>query len=305
MLKLKTSHLLTGEELSADELLGLLDLAQEMKADRRMRSDFVGKNLALLFEKPSLRTRVSFTVAMQELGGQTIECLSFTRKEEDPKDVAMVLAGYCHGVMLRTHDHSALEKLAENSPIPIINGLSDSHHPCQVFADLLTLKQKFGNLRGLTLTYVGDGNNMLHSLLLLCPILGMQLRYSCPVGYEPNALIVKRAKKRAKEGGGTIEGSLEPVLAVKGAHAVYTDVWTSMGFEKEERDRENAFQGFQVNEELFAHAAPNAILMHCMPVMRGKEISETIANHPAVAFYQQSENRLHAQKALLIGLLKK
>jgi ornithine carbamoyltransferase len=308
MLKLKTKHVLTGEELSADELSGLLDAAQALADERRQgrtRTDLAGKCLTLLFDKPSLRTRVSFTAAMQEAGGNVIECLSSTRKSEEPEDVAKVLGGYCHAVMIRTHEHKIVERMAAASPIPIINGLSDSHHPCQVMADLLTLRQSFGSLQGLEFAYVGDGNNMLHSLLLLLPFMGVKVRYACPPGYEPSAFIVKQARKRAKEGGGSIEACADPVQAVKGTSAVYTDVWTSMGFEKEEKDRERAFADFQLNEALFAHAASNAIIMHCMPMERGKEISETLANHPSTVFYRQSENRLHAQKALLLGLLGK
>jgi ornithine carbamoyltransferase len=306
MLKLQSKHFLTGEELSQQELLGLIDFAEELKKERkegRTRSDFSGKTLVLLFEKPSLRTRVSFAVAMQEAGGSVVECPSSLRKHEEPEDVARVLAGYCHGVMLRTFKHETLEKMAANSPIPIINGLSDSHHPCQVLADLQALKQNFGKLKGLELAYIGDGNNMLHSLLLLAPFVGIHLRYACPQGFEPDAFILKKARKRAKEGGGSIQAFADPVLAVRGANAIYTDVWTSMGFEEEESAREKAFEGYQLNEEIYAHAAPNAAVMHCMPMVRGKEISEVMASHPNSLLFKQSENRMHAQKALLLGLL--
>jgi ornithine carbamoyltransferase len=308
MLKFGTKHFLTGEELTQSELLGLIESAEELRLERggseRLRTDFDGKTLVLLFEKPSLRTRVSFTVAMQELGGSVIECPSALRKHEEPEDVARVLAGYCHGIMLRTFKHATLERMASKSPIPVVNGLSDSHHPCQALADILTLKQSFGNLKGLDLTYVGDGNNVLHSLLLLAPFAGINLRYACPPGFEPDAFVVKKARKRAKEGGGSIQAFSDPVSAVKGSHAIYTDVWTSMGFEEEETSREKAFEGYQVNEELYAHAAPNAVVMHCMPMVRGKEISEGIADHPNAVLFRQSENRLHVQKALLLGLIR-
>jgi ornithine carbamoyltransferase len=171
-------------------------------------------------------------------------------------------------------------------------------------ADILTLKQCFKSLEGLKVTYVGDGNNVLHSLLLLAPFAGIQLRYACPQGYEPNAFIVKRAKARAKEGGGSITALNDPAAAVKGSHAIYTDVWTSMGFEGEETDREKAFAGYQLNEELYAHAAPRAIIMHCLPMARGKEITNAMAEHPNSALFRQSENRLHVQKALLIAMLR-
>ena len=306
MLKFKTKHFLTGTELSRSELLGLLDLAETLRTERKsgkIRTDLAGKNITLLFEKPSLRTRVSFTVAMQELGGSVVELISASRKKEEPEDTAQVLAGYSHGIMFRTHEHGLLDRMIVKSPIPVINGLSDTHHPCQALADIQTLKQYFNSLEGLKIAYVGDGNNMFHSLLLLMPYLGIHLSYACPVGFEPNAFIVKNAKARAKEGGGTITAAKDPVTAVKGANALYTDVWTSMGMEGEESDREAAFEDYQLNEELYSHAATDALVMHCMPLVRGKEISEAMADHKCSVLFRQSENRLHAQKALLLGLL--
>ena len=306
MFQLQTKHVLTGEELSRGELLGLIDVAEELKSHRaelRQKDTLAGKHLALVFEKPSVRTRLSFTVAMNELGGHIVESNSGTSKKEEPQDLARVLAGYCHAIMLRTHEHRNVEKMSANSPVPVINGLSDAHHPCQIFADLLTLKQSFKSLEGLKLAYVGDGNNVLHSLLLLMPFLGIHVQYACPPGFEPNAFIVKKAKKRAKEGGGSITAFPDAESAVKGVNAVYTDVWTSMGFENDGPDRDKFFEGYQVNEELYAHAAPNAVVMHCMPMIRGKEISETMADHPSSVIFKQSENRLHVQKALLMGLL--
>jgi ornithine carbamoyltransferase len=214
-----------------------------------------------------------------------------------------VLAGYCHAVMLRTHKHKDLERMAAVSPVPIINGLSETHHPCQALADLLTLKQYFNSLAGVNVAYVGDGNNMLHSLMLLLPLAGVSLRYACPAGYEPNAFIVRRAEKRAKECGATITACESPLEAAKGANALYTDVWTSMGFETEETEREKAFHGYQLSEELLRAAAPNAVIMHCMPMARGKEIADNMVEHAASVIFRQSENRLHVQKALLLGLL--
>lgn len=304
--RIAAKHFLTGEELTRDELKGLIDLGVEL-AEARKRGDhfkpLTGKELAMLFEKPSLRTRFSFSIAMQELGGTVIESLSTTSKHEEPEDVARVLAGYVHGIMWRTHEHGNLERMAAKSPIPVINGLSDTHHPCQVLADLVTLKQSFGKLDGLKVTYIGDGNNMLHSLLLLCPFVGIDLKYSCPKGYEPNAFIVKKARARAKEGGGSITSFASPTLAVKGTNAIYTDVWTSMGFEAQEDEREKAFEGYQINEALYSLAAPGAVIMHCLPMIRGKEITDAMAEHPGSVLFKQSENRLHAQKALLIGMI--
>ena len=307
MFKLKSKFFLTGEELNREELEQLLELAQSLKESRGKPNAFgnhcEGKTLALLFEKPSLRTRVSFTVAMQELGGTALNLVASSSKKEEPEDVIQVLGGYCHAVMSRTHSHTNLERMVKHAKIPVINGLSDTHHPCQVLADLLTLKQVFGNLKGLKLTYIGDGNNMLHSLLLLAPYLGVDVHYAVPEGYEPNAFIVKRAMKRAKEGGGSITDHRDPFKAADQANILYTDVWTSMGFEEESKDRELAFQSYQINEELFSKAAANAIVLHCMPMVRGKEITDSMADHPKALMFQQSENRLHAQKALLVGMI--
>jgi ornithine carbamoyltransferase len=305
-MKYQTRHLLTGAELSPSELNGLIDLGDQLREERKrgeLRTDLKGKTLVLLFEKPSLRTHLSFTVAMQELGGTVIESFSLNRKKEEPEDVARVVGGYAHGIMVRTHEHSILERMITKSPAQVINGLSDSHHPCQIFADLLTLKQYFGKLKGLELAYIGDGNNILHSLLLLLPLAGVSVKYACPRGYEPNALILKQAQKLAKETGAKIKACATPTEAAKGVNALYTDVWTSMGFEGEESQREEAFDGYQINAELLALAAPNAIIMHCLPMIRGKEITDEMADHEQSAIFRQSENRLHAQKALLLGLL--
>lgn len=304
--KLKAKHFLTGTELSKQELMDLLFLAESCKEQRLAgfrRDDLRNQNVVLLFEKPSLRTRVSFTVAIQELGGSVIELDSMGRKKEDPEDTIRVLAGYCHAVMVRTHAHSILDRMVAKSPIPVINGLSDTHHPCQVLADLQTLMQRYKELKGLKLTYLGDGNNMLHSLLLLAPALGVEVHYACPAGYEPSSLVVRQAKKRAKDNGGAVVAHNSPIEAVKAANAVYTDVWTSMGFEQEETDRDKAFQDYQLNEELYRHADPKAAIMHCMPMIKDKEITAAMIEHENSVLFQQAENRMHAQKALLVGLI--
>lgn len=299
-------HFLTGTELGRGDLLQLLEEAETLKQHRLkgvLSNVCAGKTLALMFEKPSLRTHLSFSVAMKELGGNVVESFAVHRKKEEPEDVAQVVSGYCHGIMIRTHEHSILERFASKTKIPLINGLSDTHHPCQILADLLTLKQAFGKLEGLKLAYVGDGNNILHSLLLLCPMAGVSVSFACPAGYEPSAFVVKQARHIAKETGATIEGTTKPEKAVKGAHAVYTDVWTSMGFEEEGDSRDAAFQGFQVNSQLYKHAAKDAIIMHCLPMVRGKEITDEMADHPRSMIFQQAENRLHAQKALLARMM--
>lgn len=304
-MKFGTKHFLTGTELNHQELEDVLDLALSMKESRSSvaRQDLRRKQVALLFEKPSLRTRVSFTVAVQELGGQVIEMVSSSRKKEEPEDTIRVLEGYVHATMVRTFEHATLEKMVKFSKASLINGLSDSHHPCQALADLVTLKQEFGKLKGVKIAYVGDGNNVLHSLLLLAPFLGVEVNYACPRGYEPNSFIVKQAKMRAKEGGGKVIGHVDAAGAVKGVNAIYTDVWTSMGVEDEGSERDLIFSDFQVNEDLYKLASPDAILLHCMPMVRGKEITDQMVEHPKARIFQQSENRLHAQKALLIGLV--
>jgi ornithine carbamoyltransferase len=204
--------------------------------------------------------------------------------------------------MLRTFEHSTLERMVKHASIPVINGLSDLHHPCQALADILTLKQKFGSLQGLKLSYIGDGNNVLHSLLLMAPFLGIDLHYACPAGYEPDKEILKRAQSRAVLGGAKIRKFATPEDAVMGTHAIYTDVWTSMGFEEENAVRLKAFKGYQLNMALFDLALPQAIAMHCLPMIKGQEITEEVAEHPRSALFQQAENRLHAQKALLEGI---
>lgn len=306
MLKLNHKHLLTGEELSADEIHLLLHLARDFKKKREegdTKDILKGKHLALLFEKASLRTRFSFSVAMHELGGHVIESLGETRKKEDPEDVARVLEGYCHAIMIRTHSDEILKRMEKASKIPIINGLSDMHHPCQILADLLTLQEEFGTLEGLKVAYIGDGNNILHSLLLIAPLVGVHLHYCCPKTCEPNAEILKRALMRAELTNGSITACSTPIAAALEVHAIYTDVWASMGFEN--KTDESLFKGFQVNEQLMEHALPKAVFMHCMPMIKGKEVSDTLPYKPASVIFKQSENRLHAQKAVLVAFMSK
>ncbi|CAM6054841.1 unnamed protein product [Sphagnum tenellum] len=240
---------------------------------------------------------------MNELGGSSIESICTSRKHEEPQDLARVLSGYCDGIVIRTHEDELIDRMIQASRVPIINGLSQLHHPCQILADLMTLKEVFTDLKGLKLTYMGDGNNILHSLLLLAPQLGLQIRYSCPSDYQPNSLILKRAKDRAEDHGGQILRFAHPQEAVEGAHAVYTDVWTSMGCEAETLEKQEAFAGFQLNEELLQYASEDAVIMHCLPMIRGKEISNGLPEHKNSIIFKQSENRLHLQKALLMGLL--
>jgi ornithine carbamoyltransferase len=304
MFRLKTQNFLTGEELSFDELNDLLDLACVLK-NERIQNVLENKTIGLLFEKPSLRTRVSFTVGIQELSGDVIEINSGVRKKETPEHTIKVLQGYLAGLMVRTFEHEILQEMVQHSKIPIINGLSDLHHPCQVLADLMTLKENFTNLKGIKVAYVGDGNNMLHSLLLLLPFLGVDLHYACPEEFQPFPEIVNRAKKRAGNSGAQIIKFKSPMDAVQDTHAIYTDVWASMGFEKSETEKKQhlkKFEGYQVNANLLSHANQNAIIMHCMPINIDEEISSDMIDHPQAVLFQQSENRLHAQKALMMGL---
>lgn len=304
MLKLDFPHFLTGEELSPEQLNALLETAELFRKERRVLVDgpLQGKTFALVFEKPSLRTRVSFTVGVQELGGTALVLDSAQKKSEEPEDSVRVMQGMVHGMMLRTFDHSIFAKMTKFAKMPIINGLSDQHHPCQALADLQTLKQSFGNLKGLKLAYVGDGNNVLNSLLLLAPWAGVDVHYACPKGFEPDAEIVKRAEKRAEKMGAKIRAFATPAEAVKGVDAIYTDVWTSMGQEAEAKAKEAAFAGYQVNMDLLNAASPRAIVLHCLPMVKGKEITADVVEHERSALFRQAENRLHAQKALMFGI---
>lgn len=301
MLQFKSQHFLTGEELSKAELTALIQSAEEMRLNRKFDSKGVlqGKTLALIFEKPSLRTRLSFSVGIQELGGTPLVLESSQKKQEEPEDAIRVLQGMIHGVMLRTFEHSNLERMVSKAKIPVINGLSDLHHPCQAIADLQTLKQYFGTLKGLKLAYIGDGNNVLHSLLLMMPFLGVDVHFACPAGYHPDAEILKRAQMR---GEGEIKSFSTPFDAVKGVNAIYTDVWTSMGQEKQAQERAKIFEGYQINAELYKQAAEGAILMHCLPMVKGAEITAEMVEHKNSALFDQAANRLHAQKALLLGI---
>jgi len=304
MLRFKTNHFLTGEELSRQELLDLVARAEELRVHRSEQTDgpLKGKTIALMFEKPSLRTRVSFTVGVHELGGFALEIDSSKTKDEEPEDATRVLQGMVHGIMLRTFKHETLTRMCSVAKVPVINGLSDDHHPCQAIADLQTLQQHFGKLKGLTLCYIGDGNNVLHSLLLMLPFAGVNVTYACPKGYEPDAEILARAHERAKWGGAKIKGFTSPAEAVKGANALYTDVWASMGQEDQTAKRKKIFKDYQLNAKLYALAAKNAIIMHCLPMLKGWEITADLVEHSNSAIFAQAANRLHAQKALMEGL---
>lgn len=297
----KTRHLLTGTELTKEELLELLAVAKQVKQHPELyQQALLHKNLILIFEKPSFRTRLSFSLAMQSLGGHIIESVSTTRKQEEPQDLIRVLNGYADFIMIRTHADEALQEMTPYATVPIINGLSALYHPCQILADLLTLQEYTHSLAGLTLSYIGDGNNILHTLLLMAPQLGININYCCPEGHQPKEEIVTQARQSYDA---QITCYSTPEAAVNHTDAVYTDVWTSMGFEQQSND--DRFKGFQVNESLMTYAKPEALFMHCMPMERGKEVSYTLPDNQAAVLFTQSENRLHVQKALLLFLANK
>ena len=295
---------LSSADISAEQTRALLDLAADLKAGRT-RVDLGGKVLGLIFSKASTRTRVSFTVAMARLGGQTIDLnpqVSQVGRGEPVADTARVLSRYVDALSIRTFAQEELAEYAHWASVPVINALTDLEHPCQALADFLTLQEAFGSIEGLTLSYVGDGNNVAHSLMLCGALLGVNIRVGCPKGYEPSAAVLEQS--RALAGGRcSIEVIQEPVAAVRGAHALYTDVWASMGQEEEKGEREQAFNGWCLNEELVAEADPKAIVLHCLPAYRGLEISAGAMEGSSSRIFDQAENRLHAQQALLAALL--
>jgi len=302
-----SSDLLTGTEWNASSVRELLQLSADIKArPDRYRGALTGRVLALIFEKPSLRTRVTFEVGIQSMGGSSVfldHTQSRLGERESIPDVARSLERWVHGIVARVFEQTALEALAAQSKIPVINALSDKYHPCQALADFFTIEEKFGSLRGLKLAYVGDGNNVCHSLLLAGARLGAHLRVATPAGYDPAPEIVAEARRTARETKGKIELLRDPAEAVTGAQAVYTDTWTSMGFEQEAREREAAFAGFQVNDAMMDLLAPEGVFMHCLPAHRGSEVTDEVLDGERCIAFDQAENRLHVQKAILLTLL--
>ncbi|QNG29765.1 ornithine carbamoyltransferase [Synechococcus sp. LTW-R] len=295
---------LSSADVTAEQTQALLELAADLKAGRT-RVDLSGKVLGLIFSKASTRTRVSFSVAMARLGGQTIDLnpqVSQVGRGEPVADTARVLSRYVNALSIRTFAQEELAEYAHWASIPVINALTDLEHPCQALADFLTLQEAFGSIEGLTLSYVGDGNNVAHSLMLCGALLGVNIRVGCPKGYEPDAGVLQQSRALAGDRC-SIEVIQEPVAAVRGAHALYTDVWASMGQEEEKSEREQAFSGWCLNEELVAEADPKAIVLHCLPAYRGLEISAGAMEGSSSRIFDQAENRLHAQQALLAALL--
>jgi ornithine carbamoyltransferase len=296
---------LTVDSLSVNELIKVLDLADTLKADRRQRDDLKGHTIAMIFEKPSTRTRVSFEVAIAELGATPVVLNASDLqlgRGETIEDTAQVLSRYVHAVVVRTFAQSRLEALATGT-IPVINALSDFSHPCQALADMQTIREHKGGLAGVKLAYVGDGNNVTHSLLEAGALLGLHVAVATPAGYEPLPQVVENATREAADSGGSVTITNDPVEAVADADVVYTDVWASMGQEAEQETRALLFRPYQVSAELIQGAKPNAIVMHCLPAHRGEEISADIIDGPQSVVFDQAENRLHSQKALLLTLL--
>ena len=306
---LRGRSLVSAADLSADEI-GLLfaratALKTEYAVERRHPTPALERRtLAMLFQKPSLRTRVTFEAGMTQLGGHAIYLTEgvVLGGRETVGDVARNLERFVDGIMARTGPHEVVVELAARASIPVINGLTIREHPCQALADLFTLHERFGDLRGVVLAFVGDGNNVYHSLALMGATLGMEVRLAHPVGYGPNERIVARAREIAARTGARLAFTADPREAVEGAAAVYTDAWTSMGQEAEAEERRDSFAPYQVNAGLLA-ASPDALVMHCLPAHRGEEITSDVMDGPRSVIFEQSENRLHAQKALLVELL--
>lgn len=297
-------------DLSQEEILNLISFAKELKADNkagRKHHLLEGKTLGMIFTKSSTRTRVSFEVGMYQLGGQALFLSSNDiqlGRGESIYDTANVLSRFLDGIMIRTFKHSDVTELAQNASIPVINGLTDLLHPCQVLADLLTVSEYKGELKGRKMCYVGDGNNMAHSLLYGCTKVGMDISVATPDKYKCNDEVMQNALKIAAETGSTVEFTNNPEQAIKNADAVYTDTWVSMGMEEEKQQRIKDFAGFEVNRELMENAKSDAIFLHCLPAYRGYEVSSDVIDGKQSVIFDEAENRLHAQKAVMATLMR-
>jgi ornithine carbamoyltransferase len=309
IMKASGKDLLHDLDLTGDELFYLLDLARAVKqTPREYATALDGKSIALLFEKPSLRTKLTFELAIRQLGGSSVFVEGPIGVREPLQDVARNLDRWVNGIVARVFSQATVEALAHWSSVPVINALTDLYHPCQALADMQTIAERFGGgvsggLEGRKLAFIGDGNNVAHSLMLTSMRLGMDFALGCPEGYNPNPDVVAQAEGLAAVSGAALQITHDPAAAVRGAHAVYTDVWASMGQEAEAHERRRAFRDFQVNADLFSQARPDAIFMHCLPARRGEEVTDEVMEHSRSAIFDQAENRLHAQKALLLMML--
>jgi ornithine carbamoyltransferase len=304
---LSCPDLISIGDLQPQEISYLLELAAAVKANPQQYSTaLAGRHVALFFEKPSLRTRLTFEVGVAKMGGTS----SFVDQRgsriddrEKLSDIAHNLERWVDAIVLRTFSHATVTGMAQHARIPVVNALTEHEHPCQSLADYLTLQEKFGDLRKVRLAWVGDGNNVAHSLMLTAAALGSSISIATPEKYEPDAAVVEAAKKLAAQTGGKVEVTNDPVKAVTGANAVYTDVWASMGQESETAQRKLIFEKYQVNERLFACAAPDAVFMHCLPAHRGDEVTDAVIDSPRSVVFDEAENRMHVQKAILLSLL--
>ena len=317
---MKVKNIISIKDLSIDDIEEVFDLAKKLKAEGKLAKprsftrksgtkaeSLKGKTLGLIFQKPSLRTKVSFEVAMAQLGGYAIYMSPDEVKlgqREAIKDVARTLSRYLDGIVARTFKHRDVLELAKYSDIPVINGLSDFSHPCQALADFFTVKEEIGRLKGVKIAFIGDGNNVCNSLLYICAKLGVSISVATPKGYEPDKEVYSRASEQGKMTGAKITLSNRPAEAVKGADIIYTDVWTSMGQEKEAKKRLKAFKGFQINSALCSKAKKGYYIMHCLPAHRGEEITDECMESKHSIVFDQAENRLHVEKAILLLLLK-
>ena len=312
-MSLRGRDLLSVADLTRDEVERLFGRAAELKAGDRARREhgavaatpLAGQTLAMLFQKPSLRTRVTFEAGMNQLGGHAVYLTEdvVMGARESVRDVARNLERFVDAIVARTGPHEVVEALAAQASIPVINGLTLREHPCQALADIFTLRERFGELRGRVLAFVGDGNNVYHSLALLGVMLGMEVRLAHPADYGPNPRVVERAREIAAVNGGSLDFGRNPAQVVRGADVVYTDAWTSMGQEAQAEARRDAFADYQVDDALLETAGPDAVAMHCLPAHRGEEITSSVMDGPRSIIWDQSENRLHVQKALLVEVL--
>jgi ornithine carbamoyltransferase len=300
--------LISISELSTNEIEEIFELTDKLKKDKDSYSKVLsGKTIALIFQKPSNRTRVSFEVGMYQLGGNSFYLAPNEISlgvRESIKDVAKTLSRYVDGIVLRTFEHKNILELAKFADVPVINGLSDFSHPCQALADIYTIRERLKVLKGVTLAYIGDGNNVCNSLLYTCAKIGLNMNVGAPKGYEPDKLVLKDAKSIAQSRNASISLFNDPYEAVRAADVVYTDVWASMGQEKESKVRKKIFKEFQVNGNLLKLAKKNVLIMHCLPAHRGEEITDEVIDSKNSVVFDQAENRMHVQKAILIKLLK-
>ena len=303
-IKLKNTNFLSSLDISAHEIYHILKLATKFK-NKDLNIQFKNKVLGLIFDKSSTRTRVSFQVAMSRLGGSTIDLNPNTSqigRGEPIKDTARVLSKYCDVLAIRTFNHLDLEEYANWSTIPIINALTDLEHPCQALADFQTIMEEFTDLKNVVLTFIGDGNNVANSLILFGALLGIEVRIACPKGYEPNSFVINKARQ-IYNNDNLLKISHDSKIAVKGANVLYTDVWSSMGEENQKEEKDKKFNGFKIDSNLVAMADTDAIILHCLPAYRDKEITDNVIESKNSRIFQQAENRLHAQQALLSCLL--